>query len=198
VVQKILLRANKSILLVRAYRLPFENPDQILYHRIFVGLDASARAEMVLPVAVRLAQHYNASLTLGMVIQKLDIVSRLPLSVEDEAIVEHITKKNLDAAARYLEQVREQLLPAGIEVRTRLEASSNILSSLHNMVDDLNLDLVMLVAHGHSADRRWPYGSVTASFLAHGNTTLFIMQDLGANDLQQSTSEQAMLQPQSH
>jgi nucleotide-binding universal stress UspA family protein len=198
VVQKIILRANKSILLVRAYRLPDENIYQIPYQRIFVGLDASARAELILPVAFHLAQHYKACLILGMVIQKLDILSRLPLSAEDEATVERITKRNLDTAAHYLEQVRGQYSPAGIEVKTRLEASTNVLSSLHNMVEDEKVDLVMLVAHGHSADRRWLYGSVTTSFIDHGNTSLFIMQDLGANDIQQTTSEQAMLQDQGH
>jgi nucleotide-binding universal stress UspA family protein len=198
VVQKIILRANKSILLVRAYQWFGEDIHQIPYHRIFVGLDASARAELILPVAFRLAQHYKASLVLGMVVQKLDILSRMPLSDEDKAIVERVTKRNLDTAAHYLAQIQEQFSPAGIEVKTRLEASTNVLSSLHNMVEDEKVDLVMLVAHGHSADRRWLYGSVTTSFIDHGNTSLFIMQDLGANDIQQTTSEQAMLQDQGH
>ena len=198
VVQKIILRANKSILLVRAYQPPDEVVEQIHYRRIFVGLDSSARAELVLPVAVRLAQYYKASLTLGTVVQKPDIVSRLPLSQEDALMVERITKRNQKASSHYLEQVRAQLSPTGIEVETRLETSTNTLSCLHNMVQEEKADLVMLVAHGRSADGRWPYGSVTTSFIAYGSTSLFIMQDLSDNDIQQTMAEQAMLKAQGH
>ena len=198
VVQKIILRANKSMVLVRAYQPPDENIEKIHYNRIFVGLDASARAELVLPVAVRLAQYYNASLTLGTIVQKPDLVSRLPLSDEDVRMVESVAERNQKAAAQYLEQVRAQLALTGIEVNTRLEISTNTLSSLHNLVEEEKADLVMLVAHGRSADGRWPYGSVTTSFIAYGSTSLFIMQDLSENDIQQTMAEQAMLKAQGH
>lgn len=198
VVQKIILRANKSLILVRAYQLPDEKMEKIQYRHIFVGLDASARAELVLPVAIRLAQQYKADLTLGTVVQKPAMVSRLPISEEDELMVERIAQRNQKAAAHYLEQVRAQLATTGIEVKTRLEISTNTLSTLHNMVEEEKADLVMLVAHGRSADGRWPYGSVTTSFIAYGSTSLFIMQDLDDSDIQQTTAEQAMLKAQGH
>jgi nucleotide-binding universal stress UspA family protein len=198
VVQKTVLRANKSILLVRAYRLPAGNVERIHYKRIFVGLDASARAELVLPVAVSLAQYYKASLTLGTVVKRPSLVSRLPLSDEDEMLIEHFMERNQKAATRYLEQIRAQLAPTGIQVKTRLETNPNPLSALHAMVEEEKADLVMLVAHGRSGDVHWPYGSVTASFIAYGSTSLFIMQDLGAGEIQQTLAEQAMLQTQGH
>jgi nucleotide-binding universal stress UspA family protein len=198
VVQKIILRANKSMLLVRAYQVPDENIEKIHYQRIFVGLDASARAELVLPVAIRLAQYYKATLTLGTIVRKPDLVSRLPLSDQDAAMIERVVERNQKAAEQYLEQVQAQLAPTGIQVETRLEISTNVLSSLHNMVEDEKADLVMLVAHGRSADGRWPYGSVTTSFIAYGSTSLFIMQDLNEDDIQQTTAEQAMLKAQGH
>lgn len=198
VVQKIILRANKSVMLVRAYQPPDENAEKIHYHRIFVGLDTSARAELVLPVAIRLAQHYKASLTLGTVIQKPDLVSRLPVSDEDTLMVERVTERNKKAVTHYLDQIRAQFAPTGIEVKTRLEISTNTLASLHSMVEEEKADLVMMVAHGRTADGRWPYGSVTASFIASGNTSLFIMQDLSDQDIQQTMAEQAMLKAQGH
>lgn len=193
VVQKTILRANKSILLVRAYQPTDEDVEMAHYRRIFVGLDASARAELVLPIAVRLAQHYKASLTLGSVVQKPDLVSRLPLSDEDALMIEQVAERNQKATSQYLEQVRLQFSPTGIEIKTRIETSTNILSSLHNMVEEEKADLVMLVAHGRSADGRWPFGSVTTSFIAYGSTSLFIMQDLSDSDIQQTMAEQAML-----
>ena len=198
VVQKIVSRANKSILLVRAYRLPDEDMERIHYQRIFVGLDVSARAELVLPVAVCLAQYYKASLILGTLIEKPDILSCLPLSDEDRMMIEYLAERNQKAAAHYLEQVRAQLAATGIEVKTRLETSANARGALHQMVEEEKADLVTLVAHGHSADGRWPYGSVTTSFIANGSTSLFILQDLGADDIRQTTAEQAMFQIQGH
>ena len=198
VVQKIILRANRSVLLVRAYQLPGENIETIRYRRIFVGLDCSARAELVLPVAIRLAQHHQARLILGTVIQKPDIVSRLPLSHEDASMVERITERNYKAAAHYLDQIQIQLASSKLELKTHLEVSDNTIRSLHNMVEDEKADLVMMVAHGRSAEGRWPYGSVTTSFIAHGTTSLFIMQDLSDNDIQQTMAEQAMLNAQGH
>lgn len=198
VVQKIILRANKSMILIRAYQPSDEAALKMNYHRIFVGLDASARAELVLPVAVRLAQHYKSSLTLGTVVQKPDLVSRLPASDADTEMIERVTERNQKAATHYLEQVQAQLASTGIEVNTRLEVSTNTLSTLHIMVEEEKADLVMLVAHGRSADGRWPYGSVTTSFIAYGSTSLFIMQDLEENDIQQTMAEQAMLKTQGH
>ena len=198
VVQKIILRANKSLMLVRAYQLPDEDLEKMHYRRIFVGMDASARAELVLPVAVRLAQHYNASITLGTVVKKPELLSRLPLSEEDGVMVERVAERNKKAAAHYLEQVKAQIASTGVDVDIRLAVSTNTLSTLHSMVEDEKADLVMLVAHGRSADGRWPYGSVTTSFIAYGSTSLFIMQDLDDNEIQQTMAEQAMLKAQGH
>jgi nucleotide-binding universal stress UspA family protein len=198
VVQKIILRANRSLLLVRAYRLHDENIETIRYRRIFVGLDCSARAELVLPVAIRLAQHFQARLILGTVIQKPDIVSRLPLSTEDASMVERITERNYKAASHYLDQIQMQLSSSGLELKTHLEVNDNVIRSLHNMAEEEEADLVMLVAHGRSAEGRWPYGSVTTSFIAYGNTSLFIMQDLSDSDIQRTMAEQAMLNAQGH
>jgi hypothetical protein len=66
------------------------------------------------------------------------------------------------------------------------------------MIEEEQADLVMLVAHGHSADVRWPYGSITTNLIAHGSTPLFIMQDLSAHDIHPTIAEQVMLQTQGH
>ncbi len=198
VVQKTILRANRSVLLVRAYQPRDESVEKVRYRKIFVGLDCSARAELVLPVAIRLAQYYKSSLVLGTVVQKPELVSRMPLSDAEVLMVESVTERNYKAASHYLEQIQAQLSPSEIEVRTRLEASTNLITSLHNMVEEENADLVMMVAHGQSADRRWPFGSVTSSFISSGNTSLFIMQDLTGNDIQQTKAEQAMSKFQGH
>jgi nucleotide-binding universal stress UspA family protein len=113
-------------------------------------------------------------------------------------MVERITERNYKAASHYLDQIQMQLSSSGLELKTHLEVNDNVIRSLHNMAEEEEADLVMLVAHGRSAEGRWPYGSVTTSFIAYGNTSLFIMQDLSDSDIQRTMAEQAMLNAQGH
>jgi nucleotide-binding universal stress UspA family protein len=198
VVQKIILRANKSILLIRAYDYSAAKTDPFLYRRLFIGLDCSARAELVLPVAIRLATSYNAELVLGTVVQKPNLFTRLPLSDEDVAMIEHISERNQSAASHYLEQLHVQLSQSGIGAKTRLVVDNNLIAALHNLVEKEEVDMVMLVAHGHSGMGRWLYGSVATSFIEYGTTSLLIMQDLAEEDLQTTKAEMAIQETQGH
>ena len=192
VVHKILLRSCKSTLLVRAYKSSVVNVTEVRYKRLFVGLDCSARAEYILPMAIDLAQFYNSQLILGTVIQKPQTFQRFPLSGEDDDLVNQIVRKNQQAASHYFDQLHTQFSPKGLELKTNIIVGDNAITSLHDMVNEVNADLVMLVAHGHSGERRWPYGSVTSSFIAYGNTSLLIMQDLSDDEIQHTLAELAV------
>jgi nucleotide-binding universal stress UspA family protein len=183
VVQKIILSANKSTLLVRAQKTTLNNLQEIHYERLFVGLDCSARAELALPVANCLAERYKSILTIGTVVQKPQILNRLPVSDDDASIIARIAERNHKAAAHYLSQLQAQLSLTGVKITTKLIVSENQISALHNMVEEEKADMVMLVAHGHSGEERWPYGSVATSFIAYGTTSLLIVQDLSEKNL---------------
>lgn len=198
VVQKIISRSHKSTLLIRAYDSRGTKSDKIHYQRLFVGLDCSARAELVMPVAMRLAQFYKASFTVGTVVPKPEIISRFPLSSEDAEMIDRIAERNQKAASHYLQQIQSQYAQAGIDLKTNLAVSENPTAALHKMVEEEQSDMVILAAHGHTGDARWPYGNVTASFIANGNTSLFIMQDLPGEDIQRTKAEIAMLETQGH
>ena len=191
VVQKIILRSFKSTLLVRAYQSPTREFADIHYKRLFVGLDCSTRAEYILPVAIRLTQFYNAQLILGTVIRKPELVHRFPLTDDDLELVARIADRNYRVACHYFEQLLSQLATQGIDLQTRLVVSDNMTASLHDLVEQENADLVMLVAHGHSGEGRWPYGSIATSFIAYGTTTLMIMQDLSGDEIKQTQAEMA-------
>jgi nucleotide-binding universal stress UspA family protein len=198
VVQKIILRSFKSTLLVRAYRTPRTRHTAIRYKRLFVGLDCSARAEYILPVAINLAQSHKARLILGMVIRKPEMFSRFPLSDEDAKMSERIVERNRCAASHYLEGLKKQLSLQGIETQTQMVTSDNVTAALHDMVEQQKADLVMLVAHGHSGEGRWPYGSIATSFIAYGATSLMIMQDLSDEEIVRTTAEIAALESKGH
>jgi nucleotide-binding universal stress UspA family protein len=101
-------------------------------------------------------------------------------------------------ACHYLEQLYSQFSQSGIDVQSRLIVSDNITASLHDMVRQEGSDLVMLAAHGHSGECRWPYGSIATSFITYGTTSLMIAQDFSGDEIKQSEAELAAQEPQGH
>ena len=198
VVQKIIQRSFKSTLLVRAYNPPSKEHTAIRYNRLFVGLDCSARAESILPIAVNLAQSHQAILILGMVVPRPKMLSRFPLSDEDAQLVARIVERNHHTASQYFEGLQKQLSLQGVDSEIQLIASDDVTTALHEMVEQQNADLVMLVAHGHSGGGRWPYGSMAASFITYGTTSLLILQDLPVDEIQQTMAEIAARESKGH
>jgi len=198
VVQKIILRSFKSTLLIRAYKTSNPKFTSIHYKRLFVGLDCSARAEYILPIAIDLAQSNKSKLILGTVIRKPEMFNRFPVSDEDTQLVGRIVERNHRAALHYFEGLQKQLSLQGVETQIQLLASDNVTTALHDMVEQQDVDLVMLVAHGHSGEGRWPYGSIATSFIAYGTTSLMIMQDLPANEIKKTMAEIAAHESKGH
>ncbi len=198
VVQKILLRSYKSTLLVRAYKPTVADSSEVHYKRLFIGLDCSARSEYILPVAMKLAQFHKSELMLGTVIQKPQTIQRFPVSDKDSKLINQIVEKNQQSASHYLNQLLTQFSLEGLDLKTDIVVGDNAIAVLHDMVEEINADLVLLVAHGHSGDRRWPYGSVTSSFIAYGNTPLMIMQDFSEDEIQHTHAEMAVKEGKGH
>jgi nucleotide-binding universal stress UspA family protein len=198
VVQKILLRSYKSILLVRAYKPTGTGPLGVHYKRLFIGLDCSPRAEYTLPVAMSLAQYYKSQMILGTVIQRPQTMHRFPDSSEDAKLINQIVEKNREDATHYLAQLHTQFSLKGLDLKTELVVADHAIGILHDMVEDLNADMVLLSAHGYSGERRWPYGSVATSFIAYGSTPLMILQDLSEDEIQQTYAELAAKEGKGH
>jgi nucleotide-binding universal stress UspA family protein len=196
VVQKILLRSFKSILLVRAYAP--DSGSASGYKRLFIATDCSSRAEYILPTAIHLAQFYNSELVIGTVVQKPHAAQRLPLSEKEIKLVDQLTTKNQKAATHYLEQLVTQFSLKGLMVTTRIAVAENVIGTLHDMVDDSQSDLVMVVAHGQSGERRWAFGSITTSLIAYGSTPLLVVQDLTENDVPPTHAERAIREGKGH
>ncbi len=190
VVQKILLRSYKSILLVRAYT--GLQADEIRYKRLFLAIDGSARAEYILPYAMNLAQSHGSNVILGTVIQRPQAIQRFPLSEEDSAWIQQFAERNQQDASHYLEQMTTQFSLKGLSAAANITISDNALGSVYDMVEESKADLVMISAHGHSGERRWPYGSIAAGLIAYGRTPLMILQDLYENEIPQTHAERAV------
>jgi nucleotide-binding universal stress UspA family protein len=198
VVQKILLRSYKSVLLVRAYLPASAGTTKIRYKRLFVGMDCSPRSEFVLPFAIGLAQFHKSQLILETVIERPQSIDRLPPSAEDTELMNKLVERNKEAASRYLKQLVTQFSMKDVKIKSQVAVGENAIAVLQDAAEESNADLVLLVAHGSSGERRWPYGSVTTSFIAYGNTSLLILQDLPETEIHPTRAEMAVAESQGH
>lgn len=198
VVQKILLRSYKSILLVRAYLPTSAEVTRVHYKRLFLGIDCSPRSEFVLPFAISLAQYHNSQLVLETVVERPQSINRLPLSAQDLQLIDKLVERNSRAASHYLGQLITQFSMKEIEIAAHVSTGESAVSVLHDLVDESNADLVLLAAHGATGEQRWPYGSMTTSFIAYGSTSLLIMQDLHDGEVHQTPAEIAVRESKGH
>jgi len=181
VVQKVILRAFVPVMIVRAYQPVTSDLAGLSYDRILVPLDGSQRAEFTLPLATTLAGFHQCLLLLVHVVSKPEVARRAPLTEEETSLVEQLTEFNRQNGERYLEDLRSRL---DSEVETVLKVSENAAEALHQLVEERDVDLVLLSAHGYSAREKWPYGAVALNFIAYGATPLLILQDLPEEEME--------------
>ncbi len=188
VVQKIILRARTSIFLARAYQAQPLGLAGLRYQRVFMPLDGSQRAENVLPLLTALAQNQQAEIMLVHVVAQPEMPRRVPLTPEERELSQRLVELNREEVTHYFDQLKARL-PGNIQ--TRVVVSDNVIAALHSLAEDELADLVVISAHGYSATRRYPYGSVSISFIAYGATPLLIIQDLPQQEIAPNPAEVA-------
>ena len=196
VVQKTILRAYTSTLIVRAYKLPEEDLEREGYGKILIPLDGSQRAENVLGSTTILADFCEAHLLLTHLVLKPEIISHTALTPSENELVNEITKVNKQKANQYLKGIRSRT-KENIDLRLHVEVGNSV-EELHELVEREKVDLVVLSAHGQSGNPQWPYGSVTLSFVAYGTTPLLIVQDISRQEAQKSRAEIAAREEKGH
>lgn len=195
IVQKIILRAYLPAMIVRAYQPVPSELTGLRYQRLLLPLDGSQRAECALPLAVRLAHFHKAELLLVHVVSRPQMPRRMPIAQEDIELADRITERNRVEAARYLEQLRSW---QEVDVRTRLLVGDHVAAILHDVVEQENVDLVVLSAHGYSGGTRWPYGSMVVNFIGYGTTPLLIVQDLSPDEIERTKVEMLARERKGH
>ena len=195
VVQKIILRAYVPTMIVRAYQPVTSDLAGLRYRRLLVPLDCSQRAECVLPPATTLARFHKSELLLVNVVSRPEMPRRAPLTQEEVELANRITELNQLEAVRYLEQFQSRL---SSDVRTRLLVGDDVAATLHDLVDQENIDLVVLSAHGYTGGTKWPYGNLVVNFIAYGTTPLLIVQDLPPHEVERTRAEAAATEYKGH
>ncbi len=195
VVQQVILRAHRSLMIIRAYQPVTADLTGLCYRKIFLPLDGSQRAEMSLTVAESLARAYSSEILAAHIVRQPELPRRTSASQEDLLLVNQLTERNQAEALKYLEDLKSRI---DVTIQTKLEVSPSISRSLHQIADENDVDLTIISAHGYSGDTRWPYGSVGLGFIVYGSTPLLILQDLPANRIEPTQAEIAARETGGH
>jgi len=178
VAQKIILSAPTSVLIVRAHQPASSEVVEQAYRRILVPLDGSRRAENVLPMIAHLARFHKSQIHIVFVVTTPEMARQMPPVQEDVDLSNRIVARNREESIRYLKQVQLSSPLNDIAVQTHLLTSDNAPAALHGLVEQENMDLVALSAHGYSGNNQWPYGSMVNNFILYSKVSLLIVQDL--------------------
>lgn len=188
VVQKVIQRAYAPVMIVRAYQPVIEELNGLRYETLLVPLDGSKRAECTLPWAINLADFHHCKLLLAHAVKRPEVPRRAPLMEEERQLVERLTELNKEEGKAYLRDLETRL---GSAAEPRLLVCDDPARSLHEVVDEKNVDLVVMAAHGYSGETRWPYGSIALNFIAYGSKPLLMIQDVPPEEAETTAAERA-------
>jgi nucleotide-binding universal stress UspA family protein len=195
VVQKVILQAYAPTMIVRAYQPSPEGLTGLRYQKLLVPLDGSKRAECTLPWADSLAEFHGCRIVLTHVVNRPEVPRRAPLTEEERDLVERLTELNRQEGEAYLQDVSSRLVSAA---DVRVLVSGNPAAALHQVVDEEDIDLVLMAAHGYSGQARWPYGSIALNFVAYGSTPLLMIQDVPPEEAAMTEAERAARERAGH
>lgn len=196
VAQKIIQRAHKSILLVPAYHpsaLACQEKNGSLgdmhYQRILVPLDGSPRAECILNKASALARYHEAELVLAHVVAPPRLFQRMPLSNEDQALIRKVAERNRLEAEHYFDQLHGRL---GLTPTIRILEGTHVPTTLTTLIQQAEIDLVLVSAHGHMYEDRRPYGSLATHLFTYSAVPVMVYQDLAQHEIEPTQAELAL------
>jgi nucleotide-binding universal stress UspA family protein len=195
VVQQVILRAHRSLMIIRAYQPVTADLTGLRYRKIFLPLDGSQRAEMPLTLVESLARAHSSEILAAHIVRQPELPRRTSPSQEDLLLVNQLTERNLAEALKYLEDLKSRI---DMTIQTKLEVSPSVSRALHQIADENDVDLTILSAHGYSGDTRWPYGSVGLGFIVYGSTPLLILQDLPTDRIEPTPAEIAARETGGH
>jgi len=195
VVQQVILRAHRSLMIIRAYQPTTADLTGLRYSKIFLPLDGSQRAEMPLTLAETLARAHDSKILVAHVVRQPELPRRTSASQDDLLLVNQLTERNRSEAAQYLEDLTSRIDQT---TETILEVSPNISRSLHQIAEKYDVDLTIISAHGYSGDTRGPFGSVGLGFIVYGSTPLLILQDMPDYQIEPTRAEIAAREAGGH
>lgn len=215
ITQKVLNQIYLPVLIIRAYNQPEQEYSRVGYRHILLPIDSSRRAECSLSAGIALAvkkdpgensqtvndilQNHNhtriegstihTKIILAAVIKPPEIPIPEPYPIEIETLSEKLMQVSKQAVSSYLQEMRSRL-PVDCEIR--IIESKSVSTAIQDLaIQDEEIDLVVLCAHGHTGESSWPYGSVTQNYIDHGTKSVLVIQDIERSQVRPTAAEMA-------
>lgn len=158
-----------------------------MFTRLLLPLDGSKLAESALPVAVRLARAFDATLVL------LHLIERgAPATVHGDP---HLTSA-ADAEA-YLRKLSDALSAGGTRVEQHVHTVpiGDVPRCIAEHAEEVHADLTVLSAHGRPGLRALVSGRIAEQVLRHGKTPLLLVRPPAGGHPAPAFSPQDILAP---
>jgi nucleotide-binding universal stress UspA family protein len=200
VTQKVINLIYLPVLIVRAYNRSKTDESIIRYRRILLPIDSSRRAECSLSAGIELARGEmstgntpdsaggESKLVLAAVIRPPEIPIPEPFPVEISQLSEQLLQVSRQAVNKYLYEMKERL---PVDCDTCVVESTSVASAIQQLVDQEDIDIVVLCAHGYSGQVTWPYGTVARNYIEHGTKPVLVVQDVPRSQVRPTAAEVA-------
>ncbi len=146
-----------------------------MFQDILIPLDGSSRAEQVLPVAARLAQVSDGTVSLLQAVWPPSVY----MASVGEIVLPDILDETVPSAKVYLESVAKKSSLEGVRSETQV-AIGHPAEAIIAAANADNTDLVVICSHGYTGEMRWSMGSVAEKVARHVPSPVFILYENSA------------------
>ena len=160
-----------------------------MFKRILLPLDGSPLAEAALDSAKALAEKFAGEIMLLRVAP----MTRYPITAHGRMdtrayydMVNTIREQEMLEAARYLQELNENLTGEGYRVDFHVQSANSPAKAILAMAQLQPIDIIVMSTHGRGGFARWVYGSVAEKVMRHSPVPVLLVRpdpkDLEANE----------------
>jgi len=148
-----------------------------MYKKLLVPLDASKRAEAILPHAESLAKGFGAKV-IFLFVEEPPMMLEHDEVVDQEKLAKQMALKRKEVQS-YFDGIIERWRAKGITAEV-LYGHGPVVKTIIDTAQREEVDLVAMASHGRSGLSRAFYGSVAAGVLHQIDRPLLLIRSLGA------------------
>jgi nucleotide-binding universal stress UspA family protein len=151
------------------------------YRKLLVPLDGSARAESVIPVAMRIAADQGAEVVFAHVVTSPEVFRVGPMDAEASELEKRVTRHNRRAATAYLERIKARSAVPACRIHLHTSGDGNARAQLDELIREEEPDLVVMSAHGATGHLGATCGCVAEYALVHTTVPILVLRARGAH-----------------